>query len=72
MLFERTGRKPGQLVGRSPWLQPVVVDAPRGLIGSIVRVRVTGTGSNSLFAELDDPGLRGAANVATLDTQALA
>ncbi|MCC0049228.1 MAG: tRNA (N6-isopentenyl adenosine(37)-C2)-methylthiotransferase MiaB [Rhodobiaceae bacterium] len=53
VLFEKTGRKPGQIVGRSPWLQPVVVDAPETLIGSLGRVRVTQAGSNSLFAELD-------------------
>ena len=30
VLFERPGRHPGQIVGRSPWLLPVQVEARRG------------------------------------------
>jgi len=52
LLLERKGREPGQLVGRSPWLQAVQVDAPEALIGKIAKVRVTSIGSNSLFATL--------------------
>ena len=61
VLFDKAGRKPGQIVGRSPWLQPVVVAAPEALIGSLATVRVTETGSNSLFADLtsDVPSLQG-------------
>ena len=33
VLLEKPGRRPGQLVGRSPWLQAVHVDAPETLIG---------------------------------------
>ncbi len=50
LLIEKPGRHPGQLVGRSPWLQPVIVDESAGRIGDIVEVQVTGAGSNSLFA----------------------
>ncbi|MCX7304047.1 MAG: tRNA (N6-isopentenyl adenosine(37)-C2)-methylthiotransferase MiaB [Hyphomicrobiales bacterium] len=50
LLIEKPGRRPGQRVGRSPWLQPVIVDETVGEIGDIVSVRITGTG-NSLFAE---------------------
>ena len=50
MLIEKAGRA-GQRVGRSPWLQPVVVDEKAGAIGEIVEVRVTGAGQHSLFAE---------------------
>ncbi|TIT78013.1 MAG: TRAM domain-containing protein, partial [Mesorhizobium sp.] len=42
----------GQIVGRSPWLQPVIVDDKAGGIGDIIDVRITKTGPNSLFAEL--------------------
>ncbi|MCP4385506.1 MAG: tRNA (N6-isopentenyl adenosine(37)-C2)-methylthiotransferase MiaB [Hyphomicrobiales bacterium] len=49
VLFERWGRHPGQIVGRSPWLSPVQVFAPESLIGSISSVVITGCGSNSLF-----------------------
>ncbi len=50
-LIEKPGRRPGQKVGRSPWLQPVIVDEKAGEIGDIIDVRITGTGPNSLFAE---------------------
>ena len=50
-LIEKPGRQPGQKVGRSPWLQPVIVDEKAGGIGDIVDVRITRTGYNSLFAE---------------------
>ncbi|MBN9220590.1 MAG: tRNA (N6-isopentenyl adenosine(37)-C2)-methylthiotransferase MiaB, partial [Mesorhizobium sp.] len=51
-LIEKPGRQAGQKVGRSPWLQPVIVDEKAGEIGDIIKVRITGTGYNSLFAEL--------------------
>jgi len=54
VLFERPGRHPGQLVGRSPYLQPVQVSAPQSLIGSITAVTITEIGSNSLFGVLSD------------------
>ena len=51
LLLEKPGRMPGQLVGRSPWLQPVNVDAKTSEIGDIIRVRITDAGPNSLFAQ---------------------
>ncbi len=51
LLIEKPGRNPGQRVGRSPWLQPVIVDEKAGEIGDIVDVRITSAGPNSLFAE---------------------
>jgi tRNA-2-methylthio-N6-dimethylallyladenosine synthase len=54
VLLEKPGRLPGQLVGRSPYLQAVQVMAPVTLIGSVRRVTVTEIGSNSLFAALAD------------------
>jgi tRNA-2-methylthio-N6-dimethylallyladenosine synthase len=51
LLLEKPGRMPDQLVGRSPWLQPVNVDAKVSEIGDIIRVRITDAGPNSLFAE---------------------
>ena len=51
VLIEKPGRQPGQIVGRSPWLQPVIVDETAGRIGDIIRVRIIRTGQNSLFAE---------------------
>jgi tRNA-2-methylthio-N6-dimethylallyladenosine synthase len=48
VLFEKAGRKPGQVVGRSPYLSPVQVIGPSSVIGSIVPVRITGAKTNSL------------------------
>jgi tRNA-2-methylthio-N6-dimethylallyladenosine synthase len=55
VLFERTGRRAGQLVGRSPYLQPVQVMAPASLIGEIATATVIDIGTNSLFGVLDPP-----------------
>ncbi|WVT73579.1 tRNA (N6-isopentenyl adenosine(37)-C2)-methylthiotransferase MiaB [Sinorhizobium chiapasense] len=52
LLLEKEGRMPGQLVGRSPWLQPVNVDAKASQIGDIIKVRIIKAGPNSLFAEM--------------------
>jgi len=54
VLFERQGRHAGQLVGRSPYLQPVQATAPQSLIGEIAAVTITEIGSNSLFGTLAD------------------
>jgi tRNA-2-methylthio-N6-dimethylallyladenosine synthase len=57
VLLEKPGRMPGQLIGRSPWLQSVNVDAKESQIGDIITVRITGTGPNSLFSErMTEPG----------------
>ncbi len=48
VLFTGKGRNPGQLVGRSPYLQPVHADAPEKFIGSIQNVDITQVGTNSL------------------------
>ncbi len=52
ILFEKPGRKEGQIVGRSPYLQPVQVLAPAALIGDLAEVMITATGSNSLYGDL--------------------
>jgi tRNA-2-methylthio-N6-dimethylallyladenosine synthase len=54
VLLEKPGRLPGQIVGRSPYLQAVQVMAPAKLIGLVKRVTVTEVGSNSLFGVLAD------------------
>src|SRR5580692_3925570 len=41
VLFERLGRHSGQIVGRSPYLQPVQIEAPTSLIGEIAPVTIT-------------------------------
>ena len=48
VLFEGKGRKPGQISGRSPYLQAVHVDGPESLIGHIAEVDICAAGPNSL------------------------
>jgi tRNA-2-methylthio-N6-dimethylallyladenosine synthase len=52
VLMEKPGRLPGQLAGRSPYLQTVLVMAPPSLIGKMVSVTVTELGTNTLFGVL--------------------
>ena len=54
VLFEKRGRKNGQAVGRSPWLQPVHVDGAERFIGEIRKVRIADVLSNSLKGELTE------------------
>ncbi len=55
VLFERNGRKAGQLVGRSPYLQLVNVDASPELLGSIHNVEIGDAGGNSLNGVIASP-----------------
>ncbi len=56
VLFERNGRYPGQLAGRSPYLLPVQVMAPSSLIGDVAPVTITEMSANSLFGVLAKDG----------------
>jgi tRNA-2-methylthio-N6-dimethylallyladenosine synthase len=47
LLLERPGRRPGQVIGKSPWLQSVHVETDAG-IGEIVEVELLSAGPNSL------------------------
>jgi tRNA-2-methylthio-N6-dimethylallyladenosine synthase len=58
VLFERPGRHPGQVLGRSPYLQAVHAEGPERLIGQIAPVRIESAGANSLAGVLDgEPAL---------------
>jgi tRNA-2-methylthio-N6-dimethylallyladenosine synthase len=48
VLFEAKGRKPGQVTGRSPYLQPVYIEGPETLIGRIAPVDILAASPNSL------------------------
>ena len=48
VLFERVGRDPGQLVGKSDYLHAVHADLDPASIGSVLPVRITHSGTNSL------------------------
>jgi tRNA-2-methylthio-N6-dimethylallyladenosine synthase len=54
VLFERHGRRLGQVIGRSPHMQAVHVDGPATLIGRMARVRVVEEGANSIGGRLVD------------------
>jgi tRNA-2-methylthio-N6-dimethylallyladenosine synthase len=67
VLLERSGKKPGQMVGKSPWLQSVHVEtaAPAG---SLIEVEITSAGPNSLGGVLRPGERRGpAARASDLD-----
>jgi tRNA-2-methylthio-N6-dimethylallyladenosine synthase len=55
ILFEREGRKPGQLIGRTPYLQSLHASAPPSLLGKIAPARVTEVTPNALAGELTGP-----------------
>ena len=52
VLFEKTGRHPGQIGGKSPYLQAVHVEGPVNLVGRVAKVRIVGLKPNSLTGEL--------------------
>ncbi|HZP09016.1 tRNA (N6-isopentenyl adenosine(37)-C2)-methylthiotransferase MiaB [Methyloceanibacter sp.] len=53
VLFEGKGRKPGQIAGRSPYLQAVHAEGPAELIGEIVDVDILAAGPNSLHGVIN-------------------
>ncbi len=61
VLLEKEGKRPSQLIGRSPWLQPVAVEAPARLVGTMAGVTVTAAGAHSLVGEMAAPAAGAAA-----------
>jgi tRNA-2-methylthio-N6-dimethylallyladenosine synthase len=53
VLFEKKGRNPGQIVGRSPYLQAVHAVGPDSLLGQIVPVRIESSAKMSLGGVLE-------------------
>jgi tRNA-2-methylthio-N6-dimethylallyladenosine synthase len=51
VLFEREGKRAGQLVGRSPYMQAVHALAPTSLLGAIAEIRIVAGYANSLAGE---------------------
>ena len=52
VLIEKPGRNPGQVGGRSPYLQAVHMEGPERLIGSIQPVEILKAGNNSLLGRI--------------------
>jgi tRNA-2-methylthio-N6-dimethylallyladenosine synthase len=50
ILLERAGRRPGQLIGKTPWLQSAVVEIPGAKIGDLIAVEITAGQPNSVEA----------------------
>lgn len=50
VLLERPGRKPGQLIGKTPWLQSAVVAIPGAAIGDLVDINIVDAHPNSVEA----------------------
>jgi tRNA-2-methylthio-N6-dimethylallyladenosine synthase len=55
VLVTGAGRRPGQIAGRSPYLQAVHMDGPASLVGQIVPVKIRQSLTNSLSATLISP-----------------
>jgi len=52
VLFERPGRREGQLVGKSEHLHAVHAQADTARIGEVVPVRITSSITNSLLGQV--------------------
>jgi tRNA-2-methylthio-N6-dimethylallyladenosine synthase len=48
VLFDRSGRHPGQMIGRSPYLQSVHAQVDAACFGEILEVEIVAAGPNSL------------------------
>ena len=55
VLFAEAGRKPGQTLGKSPWLQSVHVEGPASLLGRIAEVELVEAHAVSLAGRLTSP-----------------
>ena len=55
MLIERDGKRPGQRIGKSPWLQSVVVETDAAA-GEMVTVDIVAAGPNSVTGAIVDAG----------------
>ena len=52
VLIEKPGKKPGQMIGRSPWLQSVILKDSVNQAGAIIPVKITLGSPNSLVGEV--------------------
>ncbi|MEO0363651.1 MAG: TRAM domain-containing protein, partial [Pseudomonadota bacterium] len=52
VLIEKPGRMEGQMVGRSPYLQPVHMQASPDLVGRLVDAEIVASKPNSLEGRL--------------------
>jgi tRNA-2-methylthio-N6-dimethylallyladenosine synthase len=57
VLFEKPARRDAQLMGRTPYLQPVHVQAGPEMIGRLAQVRIERRTANSLHGTLAGKGV---------------
>ena len=55
VLFDRPGRRPGQIVGRSPYMQSVRAEGDASRIGAMASVEIVGLGANTLIGRIVAP-----------------
>jgi tRNA-2-methylthio-N6-dimethylallyladenosine synthase len=55
VLFEKPGRRDGQVIGRSPYMQAVFAEGPRSLIGFMAEVEIVGVEPHSLRGRVVSP-----------------
>jgi tRNA-2-methylthio-N6-dimethylallyladenosine synthase len=55
VLFEKPGRREGQVIGRSPTMQSVFVDGPQSLIGELMHVEMVAVEPRSLRGRIVSP-----------------
>jgi tRNA-2-methylthio-N6-dimethylallyladenosine synthase len=55
VLFEKAGRRKGQIGGRSPYMQAVFAEGPPSLIGALTKVEIVGVEPHSLKGRIVSP-----------------
>jgi tRNA-2-methylthio-N6-dimethylallyladenosine synthase len=55
VLFEKPGRRDGQVIGRSPYMQAVFAEGPRSMIGAVAEVEIVGVEPHSLRGRIVSP-----------------
>jgi len=55
VLFEKPGKRAGQVVGRSPYMQAVFADGPKSLIGVMAEVEIIAAEAHSLRGRVVSP-----------------
>jgi tRNA-2-methylthio-N6-dimethylallyladenosine synthase len=55
VLFEKSGKREGQVVGRSPYMQAVFADGPKSLIGVMAEVEIVSAEPHSVRGRIVSP-----------------
>jgi len=55
VLFEKSGRREGQVIGRSPTMQSVFAEGPQSLIGELMQVEMVAVEPRSLHGRIVSP-----------------